>query len=353
VPIRVPRRVRSTIVGVAAAAALAVGVPALATPAPRANPPAPANPSTIDSVQKQLGALTEQNDQLVDKYDQAQSDLALKQKAAAAAKVVANRAQASYLIAKREFSAAVTAQYENGTFTSAGALLSSRNGESYLDEMAAMALLSDHTAQVVNQYQTRKAAATAAAGHANQLVSAAAETLASVNAQRAHVKTQIAKYTALLNKLNAEQRRAYLMITNPSVHGASLAAAKLVASNAGSKAARIAVQFALNQVGKPYVFGSAGPDSYDCSGLTMRAWGAAGVRLPHSAAGQYNYGTHVPATVASLQPGDLIFFYQPIGHVTIYIGGGLMVSAPTSGENVMVVPLSAFSDDITGATRLT
>jgi cell wall-associated NlpC family hydrolase len=56
---------------------------------------------------------------------------------------------------------------------------------------------------------------------------------------------------------------------------------------------------------------------------------------------------------SDLQPGDLIFFYQPIGHVTIYVGDGLMVSAPTEGENVSVVPLSAFNADYTGATRLT
>jgi cell wall-associated NlpC family hydrolase len=98
------------------------------------------------------------------------------------------------------------------------------------------------------------------------------------------------------------------------------------------------------------VFGAAGPSSYDCSGLTMAAWARAGVSLPHSAADQYNYGTHVPEY--ALQPGDLLFFYQPIGHVTIYIGDGLMVSAPTEGEDVQVVPLSYFQSDYSGATRL-
>jgi cell wall-associated NlpC family hydrolase len=83
----------------------------------------------------------------------------------------------------------------------------------------------------------------------------------------------------------------------------------------------------------------------------MASWAHAGVSLPHSAADQYNYGTHVP--LSELVPGDLIFFYQPIGHVTIYIGNGMMVSAPTEGQNVSVVPLSAFNGQITGATRLT
>jgi cell wall-associated NlpC family hydrolase len=98
------------------------------------------------------------------------------------------------------------------------------------------------------------------------------------------------------------------------------------------------------------VFGAAGPGSYDCSGLTMASYAAAGISLPHSAADQYNYGHHVSAN--DLQPGDLMFFYQPIGHVTIYIGDGMMVSAPQTGENVKVIPADTFGSDYTGATRL-
>ena len=108
-----------------------------------------------------------------------------------------------------------------------------------------------------------------------------------------------------------------------------------------------ASQFALAQVGKPYVFGAAGPGAYDCSGLTMAAWRAAGVSLPHSAADQYNYGHHVSRD--QLEPGDLIFFYQPIGHVTIYIGNGMMVSAPTEGEPVVGRPADASSTATTSA----
>jgi cell wall-associated NlpC family hydrolase len=110
------------------------------------------------------------------------------------------------------------------------------------------------------------------------------------------------------------------------------------------------VNFALAQVGKPYVFGAAGPSSYDCSGLTMASYAAAGIGLPHSALMQYNYGTHV--SYSQLQPGDLVFFYQPIGHVAMYIGHGMLVSAPQPGQNVMIVPLAYFRSDYVGATRL-
>ena len=74
------------------------------------------------------------------------------------------------------------------------------------------------------------------------------------------------------------------------------------------------------------------------------------MHLPHSAADQYYHGKHVPE--ANLQPGDLLFFYRPIDHVTIYLGDGLMVSAPTFGEDVQVVPLAKFQSDYVGAIRL-
>ncbi|HEX9529517.1 MAG TPA: NlpC/P60 family protein, partial [Acidimicrobiales bacterium] len=93
-----------------------------------------------------------------------------------------------------------------------------------------------------------------------------------------------------------------------------------------------AVEEAKRQLGKPYAYGGAGPDSYDCSGLTMWAWGHAGVSLPHSAADQYSVTTHIP--VSALQPGDLVFYGSPPHHVGIYVGSGQMIDALHSGTNV-------------------
>ena len=72
--------------------------------------------------------------------------------------------------------------------------------------------------------------------------------------------------------------------------------------------------------------------------------------LPHSSLDQYNYGTHVSRS--QLRPGDLVFFYAPISHVTIYVGDGMMVSAPETGEDVSLVPLSEFNSDYAGATHI-
>jgi cell wall-associated NlpC family hydrolase len=92
------------------------------------------------------------------------------------------------------------------------------------------------------------------------------------------------------------------------------------------------VAFARSQLGKPYAFGAAGPATYDCSGLTMMAWRAAGVSLDHYAADQYAYTAHIP--IANLQPGDLVFFGSDLHHVGIYVGGGMMIDAPHTGTVV-------------------
>jgi cell wall-associated NlpC family hydrolase len=114
--------------------------------------------------------------------------------------------------------------------------------------------------------------------------------------------------------------------------------------------ANTAVQAALSQVGKPYRWGGAGPDAYDCSGLTQWAWAHAGVSLPHSSRMQYATTTRI--TRAQLQPGDLIFYGSPIHHVAMYIGGTRVVEAPYSGSNVRVREDGLLRSDIVGYGRV-
>jgi cell wall-associated NlpC family hydrolase len=106
------------------------------------------------------------------------------------------------------------------------------------------------------------------------------------------------------------------------------------AAPAPTAAAGVAVQTALAQLGKAYLHGASGPDAFDCSGLTMYAYAAAGISLPHSSAAQATLG--VPVARADLQPGDLVFFYTPISHVGLYIGNGQMVHASVPGRPVAV-----------------
>jgi cell wall-associated NlpC family hydrolase len=111
---------------------------------------------------------------------------------------------------------------------------------------------------------------------------------------------------------------------------------------APSAAAQVAVDRALAQRGKPYAWGGAGPNSFDCSGLTQFAYRAAGVALPHSARMQSTMG--VPVARPDLRPGDLVFFYHPVRHVGVYIGDGRMVHAPRHGSVVRIANVAAMGD---------
>ena len=114
-----------------------------------------------------------------------------------------------------------------------------------------------------------------------------------------------------------------------------------------SPAAAIAVAEALRQLGKPYVFGTNGPDTFDCSGLTQWAWARAGVGMPHYTVSQFNAFPRVGTD--ALQPGDLVFFNVDLGHMGMYIGNGNIVQAPRTGDVVKVSSLSG--RNFVGAVR--
>ncbi len=93
----------------------------------------------------------------------------------------------------------------------------------------------------------------------------------------------------------------------------------------------------MTRRGDEYVWGAAGPSTFDCSGLVMWAYAQVGISLPHYTVSQYNMGEHISRS--QLEPGDLVFFFSDIGHVGIYLGGGLMVDAPSTGQVVQVQPV--------------
>jgi cell wall-associated NlpC family hydrolase len=158
---------------------------------------------------------------------------------------------------------------------------------------------------------------------------AAARRAAQLAAARARAAAERARAAAL--------RRASRSRSGPAVY-----------SGPASGRASVAVAEAYRQLGKPYEWGATGPDTFDCSGLTMWVWAKAGVSLPHHSGSQYNEGTHVSRD--ELRPGDLVFFGSPIHHVGIYVGNGNMINAPETGDVVKVAP--AFRSDYVGATRL-
>ena len=108
---------------------------------------------------------------------------------------------------------------------------------------------------------------------------------------------------------------------------------------APASTAGIATSAAQGQLGVPYRFAASSPGvAFDCSGLTKYAWSKAGVYLPHQSAAQFASTPHVPQDQA--QPGDLIFYYSPIGHVALYLGGGMMIHAPATGDVVKIVAVN-------------
>jgi peptidoglycan DL-endopeptidase CwlO len=120
---------------------------------------------------------------------------------------------------------------------------------------------------------------------------------------------------------------------NPAGSNGFPSAVVVPPSQVGSRVVSIAMQY----LGRPYVWGAAGPYSFDCSGLVTYVFAQVGISLPHFAASQWEYGTYVP--VDQLQPGDLVFF-ENLGHVGIYVGGGEYIQAPQPGDVVKITPLS-------------
>jgi cell wall-associated NlpC family hydrolase len=138
-------------------------------------------------------------------------------------------------------------------------------------------------------------------------------------------------------KKEIESQIAALQKIRQAAGAAAATAAKLSGAcpiEAASGAAATAVQTACAQRGKPYVYGAEGPNTFDCSGLTMYAWKAAGRTLPHNAKAQYQAITHISRD--QVRPGDLVFFYTDLHHVGMAIGGGMMVHAPRTGELVQM-----------------
>jgi cell wall-associated NlpC family hydrolase len=166
-------------------------------------------------------------------------------------------------------------------------------------------------------------------------VDAEADRLARLTAEQQRQREELTKQKTKINtdlaKLTELRRQAYARLTARSpTAAATKVTPPIVAGKAG-----VAVRFAYAQLGKPYVWAADGPGSYDCSGLTMAAWKAAGVSLPHNAAMQWNALPHIKR--ASLRPGDLVFYYN-LGHVGIYVGNNQIIHAPTTGD---VVKLAA------------
>jgi peptidoglycan DL-endopeptidase CwlO len=201
-------------------------------------------------------------------------------------------------------------------------------------------MLAEQRAEDARLARERAAAAAAAAQEA---AAAAAQAAAERAAQEVALQQQEQQQAAEAAQAAAQTRQAAVVQANTSaVESATTTTVPAETSPAPSlpapsSAAATAVAAAESRVGDPYVWGAAGPDEFDCSGLVMWAYEQAGIDLPHYSGAQFSDTTQIP--MSDLEPGDLVFPANPGEHVAMYIGNGEIVQAPYTGADVQIVPL--------------
>ena len=327
----------------AATAAVAV-VPGSAVAAPR---------PSLHRVQVQVDALNREAGDATERYNDARVKLA---DANRRLSVVRHRLQ-SQQNAVASMQAAVgqlaAASYKSGGVDSTLQILLADDPESFLQSATALNQLGRHQSETL----ARVVAARQRLASARLAVTAeqarAAAISKQITTQKQSIEQKLAKAKELLGTLRADQRARLRAATRAVAARGHAVASRSRAGDIptydgpASGRAATAVRTAYAQLGDPYVYGADGPGSFDCSGLTMFAWRAAGVSLPHSAAAQYSSARHV--AISDLQPGDLVFYYSPISHVGMYVGGGRVIHAPHPGSSVEIVGLHTMP--IAGAAR--
>jgi cell wall-associated NlpC family hydrolase len=221
--------------------------------------------------------------------------------------------------------------------------------------------LSLRRAELDGERKAARAASDEAAAASHQAEAAQADQEALLSSVQGDISGLVAEEAARREAADAEQRRLAAVVPPTAAKPAALpvvgpvldaVAAELPATRIlpSSGLGGVAVDWAMDQLGKPYEYGGAGPDSFDCSGLTMRSWGAAGVSLSHAADTQWYETTRV--SIDEIIPGDLLFYgdsVEGIHHVTMYIGNGEMIEASTTGTPIRIRGWR--SGDLVGAGR--
>jgi cell wall-associated NlpC family hydrolase len=323
------RVLRSGLLLGASAALTLTLLPGTAGAAPGATSPTP------DQLTQMVGAASQQLELVSEQVNTAQEHYRQEQAARAGADQALADAQARLTALAPQIREVARSAYAGGNnhLVSLDVLLTSRSANDFVTQLTTLNVIAGHTNTVVQQAAAAAQDAKKSQAQADQAETAAKKDLDDVTSKQADLQTKIADYQKQYDALTAPQQQQ----VQTARSGQAVAAPGPVTASSG--AAQTAVNTALAQVGKPYVYGGAGPNSFDCSGLTQYSWAAAGVSLPHSAEMQAGMGS--PVTLSALQPGDLVFYYSPIGHVAMYIGNGNIVHASTEGQPVKVVPLAS------------
>lgn len=339
---------------------------ALLSQTANAAPSAEPRPS-IEAVSKKVDDLYHQAETATDKYNATREKAAeQRERVDTLLDDVARRTE-KLNTAREELGSFAAAQYRTGASApDTATLLLADNPQDYFDQTQLLSRLTTRQKAAVDDYVTEQAATTRKRAEATRSLESLTASQKALKTSKATVQHKLTEARSLLSKLNAEDKARLAAIEKKKREQAVAKAAELArqqaaaekaaqqqsssgtttgtasgsasgsstgstATDSSSKAAE-ALAFARAQIGKPYVWGATGPDSYDCSGLTQAAWKAAGVSLPRVTYDQVNAGTTV--SLADARPGDLVFFYDDISHVGLYIGDGMMIHAPKPGAYV-------------------
>ncbi|MEU1481675.1 NlpC/P60 family protein [Streptomyces sp. NPDC005760] len=328
-----------TVIG--AVAALAAPGAAFAAPSPTPTPTASPTPVTnkdIEAVRKQLDTLYHDAAVATDAYNAAEekAEQQSAQIVALAQKIVKGQERLAEL--KARAGAAAAAQYRTNGLPDEAQLMLSDNPQEFLDatgrvlqgQRATKALIAEltRTQQDLKQYAD-DASAQWTKLEANRKAKAAA---------KKKVEQQIAAAEKLESRLEEKEKKRLAELEEQAAHQAQTAwldSGILDEINGKASAAgKTAVEYATNQIGKPYEWGAEGPDSYDCSGLTSQAWADAGKPIPRTSQEQWKQLKHID--VKDMRPGDLIIYFDDASHVAMYLGDGAIVHAPRPGRTVTI-----------------
>jgi cell wall-associated NlpC family hydrolase len=338
------RNHRTTRIGIATVGGVIALIGLVAAPA-AADPPGGSGPlqryqqlsSQADRVNEQINQAQVEVEAMRARESKAQADL-----------VRANAARAAALAQESRFRLQVdqlaAASFAGAHVSTLAAVLTGTSAKDFLAKAEDLSSLAFDDHAVLRQFGNAVSAASSAEtraehdrGAAKNAADAAQALVGHLTAQKAGLRQQIDQVEDALHALSSQERANLATDTGPQ--GTYIAPAGIAGG---------AMRVALDQVGKAYVYGAAGPDHFDCSGLILFAYAQAGrPGIPHSAAAQQGLG--VAVSRADLRPGDLVFFGSPAYHDGIYVGNGLMVDAPHTGAVVRVEPLFA---GYSGARRL-
>jgi len=320
---RPPKRAarRSRLLGV-----ISVTLAAFMVATPVGSASADPKPSLQD-LAKQVEKMHTEIEQLSEQYNGQREKLKTARKAAEAAKKTLAASEAD-LAAKRAKAAALAENaYITGGLSRILAFATSDDPDTFLDRAATTYVLEQQQGEAVNQVTKARQAAERARASAKTRIEEVEKLIADLDAKRDKITKLVAKVESNLF------RRALGEAGRPGTR-----AQRVDLPIPGNGKAAQAARWALTQQLKPYVWGADGPNSYDCSGLVMAAYQQVGISLPHYTGDQWTAGRHISRE--ELRPGDLVFFYSDLHHVGIYLGGGMMVHAPRTGDVVRIASIN-------------